>query len=324
MNSMPALRNRYRFIDRAPAVSDACSDILAGLSQPRKCISPRFFYDDTGSALFEEITRQPEYYPTRTERQLLHAHAGDIAAALPSDCTLLEPGAGSCEKVRLLLDDIRPACYVPMDIAGGFLCQAADSLCREYPWLPVTAIAAEFNQFSAVDEAVPARNRVVFYPGSTLGNFSPQAATTFLSGIRTVLGEDGHLLIGVDMHKDADVLNAAYNDRAGITARFNLNALAHINRVAQADFDLDDFEHLAFYNGDQRRIEMHLRCRRAHRARCAGQHLDFAAGETIHTEYSHKYTVASFKQLVKEAGLAVTRQWQDDKGWFSVFLCQPA
>lgn len=323
MNGMPALESRYRFIDRAPTASDVRGDILAGLSQAQKQISPRFFYDDTGSALFEEITRQPEYYPTRTERQLLETHAGDIAAALPRQCTLLEPGAGSCEKVRLLLDAIRPACYVPMDIAGGFLCQAADRLCQEYPWLPVTAIAAEFNQFQAVDDALADGRRVVFYPGSTLGNFPPGAAAAFLADICALLGEEGSLLVGVDMHKDADVLNAAYNDSAGVTARFNLNALNHINRVAEADFDPGNFEHLAFYNEESRRIEMHLRCQRKHSVRCAGKQLRFDAGETIHTECSHKYTVASFTSLVEQAGMQVSRQWQDDRGWFSVFLCRP-
>lgn len=324
MTSMPALHNRYRFIDRAPAVTDARKDLLSSLGEPQKRVSPRYFYDHTGSALFEEITRQPEYYPTRTERALLRTHAAEIAAALPERCMLIEPGAGSCEKVRLLLDALRPACYVPTDIAGAFLCESADQLCLEYPWLPVTAVAADFSQFGAIDQAVPAQRRVVFYPGSTLGNFSPQAAAGFLARIRALLGDGGHLLVGVDMHKDAAVLNDAYNDRAGVTARFNLNVLTHINRVADADFDTEQFEHLAFYNEAERRIEMHLRSRSAHGVRCAGQQLQFSEGETIHTECSYKYTRESFERLTQQAGLAVRQQWQDQRGWFSLFLCQPA
>ena len=324
MSSQPIAPRRYQFIDQAPASSDCRSQILAGLKKAPKEISPRFFYDDTGSALFEEITCQPEYYPTRTERELLQQHAGDIADNLPDGCTLVEPGAGSCEKVRLLLDALRPARYVPVDIAGGFLCDAAESLCQDFPWLPVTAIAADFTEVADISAQLPRQGRVVFYPGSTLGNFTPNDALAFLSSVRALLDDSGYLLIGVDRHKDSEVLDAAYNDRAGVTARFNLNALVHVNRLADADFDQQDFEHVAFYNEQRRRIEMHLRCRRGHSVTCGGEPVPFEAGETILTELSHKYTPEAFETLAGRAGLEVRQHWQDPKQWFSLFLCAPA
>lgn len=318
--SSPQKQARFHYQDLGPASSNSRDEILSGLRDVRKRISPKYFYDDTGSALFEEITRQPEYYPTRTERRILEDHAGDMATAIGTGTVLMEPGAGSCEKVRLLLDALKPSAYVPIDIAGEFLQRSAGSLQSQFPWLRIAALRADFAAMPSMPADLPAGPRTLFYPGSTLGNFSPLQATGFLRHARRLVGSEGKLLIGIDLHKDAAILNRAYNDSAGVTARFNLNILHHLNRVLPADFQPQQFRHIAFYNDDCQRIEMYLESLTEQTVSAAGEHIQFAAGERIHTEISCKYSLASFTALATAAGLNVRQCWQDRENLFAVFL----
>lgn len=318
--SNPQKQARFHYQDLGPASSSSRDEVLSGLREPRKRISPKYFYDDTGSMLFEEITRQPEYYPTRTERRILADHATDIAAAIGSGTVLMEPGAGSCEKVRLLLDALKPAAYVPIDIAGEFLQRSAGGLQKEFPWLRIAALRADFAAMPSLPADLPAGPRTLFYPGSTLGNFSPLQATGFLRHARRLVGAGGKLLIGIDLHKDSAILNRAYNDSAGVTARFNLNILDHLNRILPADFQPQLFRHVAFYNDDCQRIEMYLESLTEQSVNAAGQAICLTAGERIHTEISCKYSLASFTALATAAGLKVRRYWQDSDHLFAVFL----
>jgi dimethylhistidine N-methyltransferase len=318
--SSPQQQARFHYQDLGPASSNSRQEVLAGLRETRKRISPKYFYDDTGSLLFEEITRQPEYYPTRTERRILREHAADMAAAIGTGTVLMEPGAGSCEKVRLLLDALEPAAYVPIDIAGDFLQRSASALQREFPWLRIAALRADFAAMPSLPADLPTSPRTLFYPGSTLGNFSPLQATSFLRHARRLVGADGKLLIGIDLHKDSAILNRAYNDSAGVTARFNLNILHHLNRILPADFQPQQFRHIAFYSDDCQRIEMHLESMTEQTVTAAGESLHFAAGERIHTEISCKYSLASFTALAAAAGLNVLECWRDNDNLFAVFL----
>lgn len=311
---------RFHYQDLGPASSNSRDEILAGLRETRKRISPKYFYDDTGSMLFEEITRQPEYYPTRTERRILSDHAVDMATAIGTGTVLMEPGAGSCEKVRLLLDALKPAAYVPIDIAGDFLQRCASGLQREFPWLHIAALRADFAAMPSLPADLPACPRTLFYPGSTLGNFSPLQATGFLTHAKRLVGPGGKLLIGIDLHKDGTILNRAYNDSAGVTARFNRNVLNHLNRILPADFQPSQFSHVAFYNRDCHRIEMHLESRAEQTVTAAGETIHFATGERIHTEISCKYSMESFTALAAAADLNVRDCWRDNDNLFAVFL----
>lgn len=311
---------RFHYQDLGPANSNSRQEILTGLLETRKRISPKYFYDDTGSMLFEEITRQPEYYPTRTERRILGEHAKSIAATIGTSTVLLEPGAGSCEKVRLLLDALKPAAYVPIDIAGEFLQRSASGLQAEFPWLRIAALRADFAAMPSLPADLPAGPRTLFYPGSTLGNFSPLQATSFLRHAKRLVGAEGTLLIGIDLHKDSTILNSAYNDSAGVTARFNLNILNHLNRILPADFQLPQFSHIAFYNRDCHRVEMHLESRTEQTVTAAGEAIRFFAGERIHTEISCKYSLESFAALAAAADLDVRECWRDSDNLFAVFL----
>lgn len=321
----PATSNKARFdyLDMGPAAPDVQAEILAGLQAPQKRINSKFFYDDIGSALFEQITELPEYYPTRTERGILQQHASEIAAVIGEQRVIIEPGAGSCEKIRLLLNSLRPRAYAPLDIAGDFLEQAARTLQQEVPWLHVAALRADFSNLLTLPEQLPDAPRVLFYPGSTLGNFLPLEASAFLRHARQLIGADGRILLGIDLDKDSAILEAAYNDSAGITARFNLNALAHINQLLNADFAVEQFQHLAFYNRAHTRIEMYLQSRTAQQVTIAGQRLSLAAGERIHTEYSCKYSIDTFTSLCRAANLEVEHYWTDPQHWFAVFCLRP-
>lgn len=312
------------FHNAHPSVGDGRKELLAGLQQAQKYISPKWFYDERGSQLFEEITRLPEYYPTRTEVSILEENRGEISARCGSDCVIIEPGSGSCEKIRLLLNSLRPAAYVPLDISADFLRETALQLGSEYPWLPVKAICADFNSDWSFLERLPAGKRVVFYPGSTIGNLAPTEALDFLERVREVIGEDGGMLVGVDLHKSTDRLQAAYNDAAGVTADFNLNLLARLNRELDAEFDPGAFSHRAFYNEADQRIEMHLVSNRDQRVRCNGSYIELGEGESIHTENSYKYTIEGFASLAGIAGLALRQSWLDPDRLFSVHYLSTA
>ena len=302
------------------AASDSFADhVIAGLSDTPKWLSAKYFYDATGSELFEEITRLPEYYPTRTELSILQRCAGEMAGYVPLSAALVEFGAGSSKKARIVIDAApQLAAYVPVDISAEFLAQEAAAVRRDVPWIAVLPVAADFTRDFDLPPQIRARPRVGFFPGSTIGNFEPEDATEFLRQAGRVLGQGATMIVGVDLIKHTTVLNAAYNDAAGVTAEFNLNILARMNRELGGDFDLASFRHHAFYNAEQHRIEMHLESLKYQTVTVAGRTFSFAKAETIHTENSYKYTVDSFRALAHEAGWRWAATWTDERGYFSV------
>jgi dimethylhistidine N-methyltransferase len=306
------------FSDLHPRVGNRRLEITSGLQRKKKNIDPKYFYDSRGSELFEQITELPEYYPTRTERMILKSNAPDMAACCGQNCVLIEPGSGSSEKVRLLLDSLKPAAYVPMDISADFLKQSAIQLAEEYPWLHVNAFCTDFARQKREPGGLPHGKRVIFYPGSTLGNMKPGGAIDFLRNLGHWLKRDGGVLIGIDLHKSTRILEAAYNDGQGITARFNLNILNNINKLADANFDLDHFSHHAFYNEKKYRIEMHLVSKLDHIVKLGDTRITLSRGESIHTENSYKYTLESFQDITARAGFAIRSSWFDEQKLFSV------
>ena len=305
--------------EQAPEQQAFARDAIAGLTARPKQLPPKYFYDETGSALFERITELPEYYPTRCELAILDRHAADIAQFIDRKTALIEFGSGSARKARILLAAIPAiAAYVPVDISSEMLLREAAQLGRDRPRLKVVAVAADFTRPFQLPNAVAGLARTGFFPGSTIGNFDPQEAAAFLKHAARMLGPRATLIIGVDLVKDVGILNAAYDDRAGVTAQFNLNLLARINRELGADFDLDGFRHKAFFNAECRRIEMHLVSGKRQRVNLCGHVIEFHAGETIHTENSYKYTIESFAVLARSAGWLPLATWADPKGWFSV------
>ncbi|WP_076997397.1 L-histidine N(alpha)-methyltransferase [Variovorax sp. KK3] len=322
--AIPALSlHAFRTAQRAAPLSDFGREMFEGLSRSARSISPKFFYDAAGSQLFDRICDLPEYYPTRTEMRILTEHASEIAEVIGPNAEVVEFGAGSLTKVRLLLDAFRsPRRYVPIDISGEHLEAAAQRLRADYPQLAVQPVVADYT----MPLVLPARGegmgqRVGFFPGSTLGNFSPDEALAFLQLAQRLL-RGGGLLLGVDLVKDPALLHAAYNDSQGVTAAFNLNLLRRANRELGSDFDLEGFTHAAFYNSPLRRIEMHLVSRRAQQVMLDGQRFDFEEGETIHTENSHKFTVDGLRALAVKAGLRPAAVWTDPDRLFSVHWLQ--
>lgn len=295
-------------------------DVLDGLARPQKSVPPRWFYDDAGSALFEEITRLPEYYPTRVETALLAAHAATIGAAVGRGRTVVEFGAGSATKTPLLLHAIAPGAYVPIDVSGDFLRASCEALASAFPGLPITPIEADFSGPLALPDTRAAR--LGFFPGSTIGNFNLAAAVDLLRHFRVTLGEDALLLIGIDRIKPIATLIAAYDDADGTTARFNLNLLTRINRELGADIDLADFAHEARWNDDAARIEMHLRATRDVAFGVAGQRFTMHAGETIHTEDSHKYAPRDARLLLRGGGWEPVAEWTDADDAFALILAR--
>jgi dimethylhistidine N-methyltransferase len=294
-------------------------DVLEGLTAEPKRIPPKYFYDERGSQLFGEITGTPEYYPTRTELAILTDNAAAIARHIPAGAAMVEFGSGSSTKARILLAAARSvAAYVPVDISGEFLAQEAAALKQDRPDLRVLPVVADFTAPFDLPAAVKAMPHVGFFPGSTIGNFEPHEAAAFLRNAGRLLGRGATLVIGVDLVKDAKVLNRAYNDAAGVTAAFNLNLLHRINRELGANIDVDAFLHRAFYNRERRRVEMHLASRVRQKVKIGGRTIDFRKGETIHTENSYKYTPELFRALADGAGWRTAEVWLDRDGYFSV------
>jgi dimethylhistidine N-methyltransferase len=315
------MRPRVRFTDRQPAPADFLAEVLEGLFAPQKRLPPKYFYDTRGSRLFEAICETPEYYPTRTETALFKRHAPEIAEAAGRSAVLIEPGAGAMGKVRLLLDELRPEHYLPLDISGEHLLLAAERLAADHPWLKVHAVCTDYSRGLdglAWSEGPSHRKKIVFFPGSTIGNFEPAEAADFLRQTARLVAPDGGLLIGVDLKKDPELLHRAYNDSRGITREFNLNLLHRLNAELGADFDPNGFYHYAFYHARKGRIEMHLVSRGTQQVRLAGQTIGFADGETIHTENSYKYTVEEFRALARTAGFREVDCWTDPEFLFSV------
>jgi dimethylhistidine N-methyltransferase len=294
-------------------------DVTAGLLAEPKQLSPKYFYDERGSLLFEEITRLPEYYPTRTETAILEANAPAIAKLIPDDAAIVDFGAGSSAKARILLREARRvAAYVPVDISAEFLSSETMKLHEDLPDLVLHPIAADFTKPFALPASISSKPRVGFFPGSTIGNFEPVEAHAFLRHAAALLGRGAVLIIGVDLVKAPAILNAAYNDSAGVTAAFNLNLLERINRELDGDFDLAKFRHRAFYNREKHRVEMHLVSLARHKVRVMGKCIDFRRGESIHTENSYKYSVELFRSHARSAGWTPAAFWLDEKKYFSV------
>jgi len=317
------IRSVFSAAGPLPAADGFAADVLAGLTAKPKTLSPKYFYDLAGSALFERITQLPEYYPTRCEIGILHDNAPAIASMFPPGCALIEFGSGSSRKARILLSAAATIeAYVPVDISGDFLQQDLAQLKRDLPHLSVHPLVEDFTQPFAVPPHLAGLPRVGFFPGSTIGNFEPHEATRFLRHIGAVLGAGSLLVIGIDLAKDEPTLHRAYNDAEGVTAKFNLNLLARINRELGADFDLAAFEHRAFFNRERSRIEMHLASCRRQRVRINGTAIDFRAGEMIHTESSYKYSVESFRGLALRGGWSPIAVFTD--GLFSVHALRMA
>jgi dimethylhistidine N-methyltransferase len=303
----------------AEAGSSFARDVIAGLTARPKRLSPKYFYDEIGAQLFEDITALPEYYLTRCELQILRERAADIARFFPADSALIEFGSGSSKKVRILLAAAPTiAAYVPVDISCQMLVQEAEELRRDHPRLAVLPVEADFTQPFSLPAAAAQMAHTGFFPGSTIGNFEPHEACAFLRHAGRMLGRGAALIIGVDLVKDAKILNAAYNDAAGLTAKFNLNLLARINREFDGDFDLASFDHHAFYNRERHRIEMHLVSKKRQRVSVAGRGIEFRAGETIHTENSYKYTLEYFTALARGSGWIPVAAWTDAEANFSI------
>ena len=298
-------------------------EVLRGLTAPRKSIAPKFFYDEAGSALFDAITRLPEYYLTRTEIGILRANRTAIARHADADACLVEYGSGSSEKVRILLGACAPAAYVPVDISKDHLERSARAIFDDYPALSVYPTCADYTRPFDLPAPVAELPRLAFFPGSSIGNFDPDAAGAFLRAVADLLGPGGCLIIGVDAKKDHRVLVPAYNDAAGVTARFNRNLLRHVNAALGADFDPSAFDHRAIYNADAGRIEMYLDAKRDQVVRINGGHggeVAFARGEALHTENSYKYAPNEFVAKAARAGFECVDRWLDRRGYFMVLL----
>jgi dimethylhistidine N-methyltransferase len=299
-------------------------DVIKGLHQTPKQLSPIWFYDERGSQLFDAICETPEYYLTRTELSIMRKHAAAMARAMKPHAMLLEYGSGTSLKTRILLDHMEdPEAYVPIDIAREHLLEAASALAREYSGLEIVPICADFTQpFKVPARVTNARRRVVYFPGSTIGNFERAEAINLLRRMRTLSGPNGAILIGVDLRKDRRIIEEAYNDAAGVTAEFNLNALEHLNRVLNANFDTLEFKHRAIWNEEQSRVEMHLISLHDQQVTVAGYPVELKKDEYILTEYSHKYTLEDFACLARMAELNVTEVWTDADRFFSVQLLE--
>ena len=314
------MASEIHYHDFKPEALSLHDEVVRGFSREQKSIPPKFFYDAAGSALFERICEQPEYYLPDVERRMLCELMPEIVALAGTGRVLIEPGAGSAEKVRLLLEALSPSAYVPMDISFAFLKQAAQGLVAEHPGLPVHAVCVDYTHSLPLPEGLPEGPRLAFFPGSSLGNFDPPEAQAFLDMIRRMVGSGGMLLIGVDTKKPREILDAAYNDAAGVTAAFNLNLLHRIRRELQADVDPESFSHQAGYNPDAGRIEMHLVSQESQQVRLNGHSFGFEQGERLHTESSYKYTPQEFLALAGQAGFSCRRHWLDSEGLFAIYL----
>jgi dimethylhistidine N-methyltransferase len=317
---MVALARKLRRQPQSADTSAFADDVLDGLRATPKYLLPKYFYDGAGSLLFERITELPEYYPTRCEMQILREHARKIAKLVPAGAALVEFGSGSSKKARIMLRALpKLAAYVPVDICGEMIEQEALELRPDFPGLKVLPVTADITQ--AFDLPAPAKAapvRVGFFPGSTIGNFEPHEAAAFLRNAARILGTGATLIVGADLIKPVEVLNAAYNDTAGVTAKFNRNLLVRINRELRGTFKLDTFEHHAFYNRERHRIEMHLASLKRQKVKVAGETIDFRAGETIHTENSYKYSVESLGALARGTGWQPVGVWTDERQYFSI------
>ncbi|QHD48598.1 L-histidine N(alpha)-methyltransferase [Halomonas sp. FeN2] len=313
-----SLAVQFHDLHPTPASTSLRDEILTGFRADQKFASPKFFYDQRGSELFDQICEQPEYYPTRTEEAILAEAADDIAEIAGHEATLIELGSGASRKVRLLLEAMRPSSYLGIDISRDFLLDSTRRLAADYPWLEVHAACADFCCNMALPDGLCCERPVGFFPGSSIGNFDPQAAEDFLCGLHSLLPTGSGLLVGVDLVKDKPTLEAAYNDAAGVTAAFNLNLLERLRHELHAKIDPANFVHQAFFNEAHSRIEMHLVSQLSQVVTIEGERFSFLEGETIHTENSYKYTVEGFQALAGRAGFEALSSWTDANSLFSV------
>jgi dimethylhistidine N-methyltransferase len=304
-------------------MSAALAEILAGLRLPEKTISPKYFYDERGSQLFDEITHLPEYYPTETELGIMLDNMPEICGLIGEKASLIEFGSGSSRKTRALLDGLRQqAVYVPVDISEDHLLASAEKIRSEHPGLEVLPVVADFTQpFNLPDPTIMPLRNIVYFPGSTIGNFTHDAAQELLSVMHQEAGADGAMLIGVDLQKDPAIIERAYNDSAGVTAQFNLNMLTHLNREFGFDFDVSAFSHSAHYDADEGRMEIRLISGKSQVVTNGGERIEIDDGESILTEYSHKYTLEGFAKMADRAGFEVRKVWMDQNNLFSVQYC---
>lgn len=320
---MPA-EGSFASASLSPTVASTfLADAVACLSSKPKRLSPKYFYDHAGSVLFDAICELPEYYVTRTELSILEQHAGEMAARLPARVRVVEPGAGSGHKTRLLLRALGPercSSYVPVDIAGEFLDETTQSMRQDIPWLDVEPVAADFVSRVPLPAAPAGVANVVFFPGSTIGNFDPEDAVRLVTRFHRLAGSEGALLLGVDLKKNPATLHAAYNDASGVTAAFNKNVLTRMNRELGANFDLDAFDHHALYDPTRGRVEMHLVSRRRQAVTLAGKRFVFEDGESLRTECSYKYDLPSAARLAQRAGFVLADAWLDADRYFALLL----
>lgn len=293
-------------------------EVISGLSQEQKTLPSKYFYDEKGSKLFDDITELEEYYPTRTERKILEEYVDEIADYLGEKVLLIEPGSGSSSKTKILLGNMKNiCCYIPMDISGDYLFKVAGQLRSEFPNIQILPLSADYTKPFELPESSPDARKVVFYPGSTIGNFKMEKVHQFLNAIHEIIGNDGAFLIGADLKKEAGVLKAAYNDSKGITAQFNKNILTHLNRELGTSFNSEFFDHKAIWNEEKGRIEMHLFVNKNHSVKIGENIIEFRLGESVHTENSHKYTLDGFAEMVSE-WFEVKKVWTDEKDYFSL------
>ena len=314
----------FQVFDLKPEPADMQAEVLTGLQCEEKTLSPKFFYDEKGSKLFEAITRLPEYYLTRTELAIFDDHLDALAGGVPAGSCVVEYGSGSSLKIRKVLEAINPAAYVPVDISGEHMVAMARALADDFPGLAIYPTCADFTSAFELPAPVSDLPKVGFFPGSSIGNFEPQEAAAFLRRVAHTLGPGGKLIIGVDLKKDIGVLEAAYDDAAGVTAEFNLNLIAHLAETLALDIDPDRFSHRAEYNADLGAIQMFLDVLESHEVEIGGETISLAAGEAIHTENSFKYEPAEFLALAADAGFAELGRWSDAREWFAVYLLEVA
>jgi dimethylhistidine N-methyltransferase len=309
-----------QFIDLLAETVDPRAELTEALLEPRASIPPKYFYDAVGSRLFEAICELPEYPLTRTERAIVDVHVHEIAARIGPAGVLIDLGAGNCEKAERLFGWLAPTQYVAIDIAAEFLRDRLNILAARNPQHSILGIAQDFTQTIELPEEVARGPRVLFYPGSSIGNFAPEQAFAFLQRTREACGDDGHLLLGVDLVKDKPLLDLAYDDPLGVTAAFNLNVLRNVNALLGSNFNVADWRHVAFFNPERSRVEMHVEARRNMVVRWPGTERAFAAGESIHTENSYKYTPEGLRHLLKQAGYRSVQLYTDDRCGFAVAL----
>jgi dimethylhistidine N-methyltransferase len=320
LNTNAAASGEFEYFDCQPAREDARAELLRALRATPKSVPAKYFYDQRGSELFEVITRLPEYYLTRTEMGLFERHATEIAEVVGRDCALVEYGSGSSAKVRRLLETARPTAYVPVDISREHLEQTARELHLDFPWLNVYPTCADITTEFELPAPVQELDKVGFFPGSSIGNFDPEIAAAFLKNVAATLGRGSHLILGVDRKKDASILEAAYNDTAGVTAAFNLNLLNNLSSLLQAEFAPENFDHYAHYDAAKGCIAMFLEATVEHEVVVGEERIHFDAGERLHTENSYKYDPDELEEVARAGSYEPVDMWTDAQQLFSVFV----